>query len=144
MSPSVAGIVPLGIGNACDVPLSGLSAVPRVGAAIMNWFKPLNLVRIRQQTVDFKTVEVEVPVSTFGVIQPFSEKQLEILPEGQRAWRWSMVHSTPDLVLEPGEIIAFGQQKHRVMGQNDYTDEGFVQYRVVNDYDIRAGGRVST
>lgn len=131
----------LGIGNARDLPIDDVPSTPSVASTLLGWFKRLELIQIVKTVVDYKTVEVEKPLVTSGIIQPFTEEDLSILPEGERSWRWHMIHATPDLALATDDVVEFGGEKSRVMGKLDYSDQGFVQYRVVNDYDRNGGGR---
>lgn len=125
----------LGIVDASSQLVDNVSTIPTVVTAMLGWFKRLELVKVVKRTVNFEIVEVEEPLVTSGIIQPFSEEDLKILPEGERSWRWHMIHATPDLVLLTDDVVTFAGEKNRVMGKLDYSENGFVQYRVVNDYD---------
>jgi hypothetical protein len=114
-----------------------VAPMPTMRSTIMGWFRPITLVVIRKQTVDFETKETEVALETRGTVQPFSATQLAIKPEGERAWKWKMIHATPDLVLSAGEVINYRGTKLRIMRQFPYDENGFVQYEAIEDYGNR-------
>ena len=117
---------------------AAVAPMPTMRSTIMGWFRPLNLTRVIKQTVDFETKEVEIPLPAQGTWQPLSHAQLVIKPEGERAWQWFEIHSTPDLRLEPDDVIFRDGAPYRVMAQGSYDDNGFISYHVVNDYQARA------
>jgi hypothetical protein len=129
----IAAIVNASVRN---VP-QAVAPMPTMRSTIMGWFRPLNLTRVIKQTVDFETKEVEIPLPALGTWQPLSHAQLVIKPEGERAWQWFEIHSTPDLKLEPDDIIFRDITPYRVMAQGSYDDNGFISYHVVNDYQAR-------
>lgn len=127
----------LGIINGRDKPLIFASTVPQAGPSMRAWFQKLALVLVRKQIVDFEEKEVREPFTTNGVIQPLSTRELEMKPEGQRAWEWQMLHCENGLTLIPDEIVEYHGTKYRVMGQKSYSAYGYLYYELVNDYGRR-------
>lgn len=107
---------------------------PTARSTLQGWFRPIVLIRIKKQTVDFQTVEVEKPLRAFGVVQPLSATALAIKPEGQRAWKWWSISATPDLELIVDEKITYRGTKLRIMRQLPFEANDVVQYEAVEDY----------
>lgn len=125
----------LGIVNGGGIrEVGALSAVPNAGPSMRAWFQRITLVKVRKQIIDFEEKEVREPFTTSGVIQPLSTRELEMKPEGQRAWEWQMLHCETGLTLIPDEIVEYNGVKYRVMGQKGYAAYGYLYYELVNDY----------
>lgn len=121
--------------DAKNRPLSAnTGTLPDVSGAMLNWFQRLTFTRIVKTVVNFKVVETATNYSFQGVRQPFTPRQLEVLPEGQRKWRWETIHAQPSLVLDPDEIIYFSGTKYRVWNSVNYAEYGYVEYVIVEDY----------
>lgn len=112
------------------------SNLPQVTAAITGWFKPMTFGVTVKTNVDFLTVDEITDVSCQGVWQPFTDQQLAIKPEGERSWKWFMIHSDPSLVLTTDDQIQYQGVNYDVMGKKDYKEYGYVQYEVVNKYEV--------
>ena len=110
------------------------SVLPSLRSTIAGWFQPLILSRVTKTIVDREVKEVARVQQCFGVIQPFSPRQLTIKPEGQRSWIWKMLHTTPDVNLNPDEEFTIRGTRYRVMSQNGYDEYGYIQYELVQDY----------
>lgn len=108
--------------------------LPNMESTLLDWFQKLTFTQVEKNTIDFKLVEVETSYDFMGVRQPFTVQQLMMKPEGQRKWKWEMIHALPDLVLEPDEIITFLDQNYRVDQKLDYKEYGYVEYHIVQDY----------
>lgn len=125
------------IRNAKDVLLSSNSGtLPNMESTLLNYFQKLTFTTITKTTVNFEVVETETSVSFMGVRQPFSPQMLLMKPEGERSWKWEMIHSTPDLVLVVDDRITFGSVKYRVMQRLDYTEYGYLEYHIIADYSV--------
>lgn len=121
--------------NACDTLLSqNPGSLPNVQGAMANWFQPLKFAKIIKEVVNFQVVETQVITNFMGVRQPMKPKDLEIMPEGQRAWSWEMIHAYPDLVLAVDDIIYFNGVPYRVMNKHDWTEYGYLRYDIKQDY----------
>lgn len=109
--------------------------LPDLSGALLNWFQKLQFNIVNKTTVNFQVVETLTPVETQGVRQPLSAQKLMIKPEGQRRWKWEMIHALPNTPLEPDMIIKFKDQNYRVMDKWDWTEYGYIEYHIVQDYD---------
>lgn len=116
----------------------GLGPTPNMRSTLAGWVRELSLSRVVKTAVDFEIVEREVAIPGAGVWQPLSNARLAIKPEGQRSWRWFMIHATTDLKLNTDDVFTRAGTKYRVMANGEWDDNGFRLYEVVNDYDSRA------
>jgi hypothetical protein len=123
------------ISNAASKPLFDKSGdVPDVSGALTSYYQPMVFGKVTKVTNGFQVQEKIQPLNFQGVIQPFSERQLLILPEGQRSWTWYMLHADPSLKLDTDEVVIYQGKQTRIMGRTDYSLYGYVQYKLVQDY----------
>jgi hypothetical protein len=121
--------------NGKDTPLNQRAGtVPDVSGALTDWFQPMTFIRVTKSTVGFQLVETPSPYSFQGVIQPFSTQRLLMKPEGQRAWKWFLLHAEPGCTLKPDEVVTYLGASTRIMGRKDFTLYGYVEYELVQDY----------
>lgn len=124
------------IANGSNTPLNvQTGTIPNVGGAMRDWFQPMTFGTVTKETVGFQVVETEVEVSFQGVIQPFTERQLQIKPEGQRAWTWLWLHADPVLTLQVDDVVSYLGVQTRVMARKDYGIYGYVEYQLVQDWE---------
>lgn len=123
------------ISNACDRLLTdNPGTLPNMQGAMLNYFQKLTFTMIKKSVVDFNLVEAKVSSSFMGVRQPLNAQQLSMKPEGQRSWKWEMIHCFPDLILSTDDIIYFDHLPYRVMNKWDFKEYGYVLYEIVQDY----------
>lgn len=123
------------IQNGRNTPLNANSGtVPNVGDALLDWFQPMIFGVVTKTVQNFQAVETQVQVNFQGVIQPLTERQLMLKPEGQRAWSWFWVHADPSLILETDSDIVYLGKQYRVMSNKDYSLYGYIEYHLVQDY----------
>ena len=89
---------------------------------------------ITKTITDYNLTETATTISTKGVRQPFSAQQLSIKPEGQRAWKWEILHCLPNVKLNPDDIVVFNGVRYRVMEKLDYSEYGYLEYHIIQDY----------
>lgn len=124
--------------NGKDIPLGlSASALPDVSGSVDMFLQPVTIGVVSKQQVDGYTQEIINYVKTRAVRQPFSPRMLEVKPEGERSWRWETVHALPDLILNPDDIILWGDHRYRVMQKSDFAEYGYVLYEIIEDYDNR-------
>lgn len=112
--------------------------LPDVRGGILNYFKPMLLIRVEKRTVNMELVEVQTEYNTSGMIQP-KGRPLQMKPEGQRRWDGQVLYTLPVVVLEPDEIVTVvklraGNTSYRVMGKRDWSESGYVEYDLLEDY----------
>jgi hypothetical protein len=123
------------IGNGKNTPLNANSGtVPNVGDALLNWFQPLTFGVVTTTVQNFRSVQTQVQVQCKGVWQPFTDKQLMLKPEGERARSWWWLHADPSLTLEPDSVVTYLGVQYRVMSQKDYRLYGYVEYQLVQGW----------
>lgn len=111
------------------------SGVPNMSGTLSGWFQPLTINVITKVIENFEVHETTTDVTFRGVWQPFSPKQLEMKPEGQRSWSWYMVHTQTDLKLKNDDVIKYRGHQYRVMANNNYNEYGFYEYHIIRDYE---------
>lgn len=125
----------MSIFNAADVPLSELNTnLPNMSTTLSGWFQNIIVGLLTKTTVSNRTVETTVDYDTRGVVQPFTPEQLEIKSEGERSWKWFMLHCQPSLVLQTDDIVTIRNVRYRVMGKLGFDAYGYIQYELVDDY----------
>ena len=128
-------VAPLGIIPANRLSVTeAASQLPSVSEAVEAYFRPITLVFVQKSVVDFEVAEARRELTCMGSIQPFGPRELKIKPEGQRAWNWQKLHTTPDVRLKNDEEFTVGSTRYRVMSQRDYSAYGMVMYELVQDY----------
>jgi hypothetical protein len=123
------------IANAGDKPLFNKSGTtPDVSGAMQDYFQDMVFEPLVKTVTGFQVVEVPNPINFRGVIQPLTERQLLLKPEGQRAWTWFTLHSDPVLTLQVDDVVLWNGKQTRIMGRKDYMLYGFVEYSMVQDW----------
>lgn len=122
--------------NAANVPLNIIpnGTVPDVSGALQDRFQPMVFEVVTKTTVGFQVVETATTVSFFGNIQPFTERQLLLRPQGERAWSWYWVQALPGLNLKTDSVINFQGTQYRIMAKRNQIQFGFVEYQMIEDY----------
>lgn len=112
--------------------------LPSMRRTITGWFRPLVLGRIIETIKDLQVVQKVTQVKTYGTIQPFSAQQLKLKPEGERSWKWWMLHVLPETQIKLGEYFWYQGSKYRTMSDRNYSEYGYVEYELVQDYNDSA------
>lgn len=110
------------------------ATLPTMFDTVLDYLQPMVFENVLKSQVGFQTQETAVETNFQGVWQPFTAQQLRMKPEGQRAWKWFQLHAHPQLILNPDDIVKFQNQNYRVMTKQDYSQYGFVEYHLTNDY----------
>lgn len=123
------------IANGANSPLFAKNgSVPDVSGAMQDYYQQITFEPIVKTVVGFQNVETTTPISFRGTWQPFTERQLLMKPEGQRAWTWFWMHSDPVLTLQVDDIGVWNGKPTRVMARKDYGLYGYVEYHLVQDW----------
>ncbi len=123
------------IQNGADTPLNvKTGTIPDVSGGMFDWFQPMTFTQIVKSTVDFQLVETATDITFRGVIQPLSNRDLRLKPEGQRAWTWLQLHAQTVLNLEVDDVVKYLGVQTRVMARKDYTLYGYFVYELVQDF----------
>ncbi len=121
--------------NAKDLPLKKVGFLPDVGDVLMDWFQELTFTKITKTVVNYENVEAETEYTMHGVRQPLNAQQLEMKPEGQRRWRWEMIHALPTVELFNDDVVVFDGVRYRVKDKWNWKEYGFIEYHIVEDYE---------
>lgn len=106
-----------------------------MSAAFAGWTSRITLNARRQGVRDGLVCYIPHKVNFQGVIQPLSEKTIQLKPEGQRAWEWLQIHCTSGkLNLDVNDIIEYNGKNFKIMAQNDYSLNGYIEYHAVQDF----------
>lgn len=120
--------------NAKDLSIQ-TSGVPNMADALSNWFSQLKIGKVVKTVVDFQLSESVSYYDVLAVLQPFTTRQLQVKPEGQRAWQWFTLHiKSPDLEFCLDEIALIKNRKYRIMQKFEWEDYGYIEYQLVEDY----------
>lgn len=123
------------INNAANQPLfAKAGTVPDVSGAMQDYYQPIVFEPVAKQVTGFQVVETPNPINFRGLIQPFTDRQLYLKPEGQRAWSWFWLHSDPVLTLQVDDVVIWKGKQTRVMSRKDNFLYGYVEYHLVQDW----------
>lgn len=123
------------IPNGKNVPINvRTGTVPDVSGALKDWFQLMTFEPVGKIVQGFQVVETGTPIKFWGVIQPLTERQLVLKPEGQRAWTWFLLHADPVLTLQVDDVVLYLGKQTRVMSRKDYANYGYVEYHIVQDW----------
>lgn len=123
------------IANAKNTPLNiRAGTIPDVSSSLKDWFQPMTFQTVSKTVEGFQVNENGTEIRFWGVIQPFTERQLQFVPEGQRAWTWLWLHAEPALILQVDEVVLYRGVQTRVVSRRDYDIYGYVVYTLVQDW----------
>ena len=80
------------ISSACNVKLKNMGSLPRVDSAMNSWGVPLTVNLVSRLLTEFTSIETLTPITTIGILQSYSERELMIRPESERQFQWWMFH----------------------------------------------------
>ena len=109
--------------------------LPNMSNTITSWFLDITFYTVERTMQGAEWVEsVGEVLKTKGVVQPPSDEQLKILPEGTRSWPWLWVHCLPELQLETDQFIYYDDVKYKVMAKKDWGKYGYIEYQLLEAY----------
>lgn len=111
--------------------------LPNMSETIKSWFLNLTfeIVERVQVGADFKIDwETKQGISVRGVVQPPSDKDLKILPEGSWAWEWLMLHCLPDTQIDVNQFVRYDGTVYKVMKKKDWSKYGYVRYYLLEAF----------
>jgi hypothetical protein len=127
----------MSMSNASSKPLFYKNGtLPDVSGAIQDYFQPMVFNLLTKSVSGFQALEKSTtqPLNFRGLIQPYTERRLMLLPEGQRAWSWYELHADPSLTLQVDDVVIWMGKQTRVMSRTDYALYGYVSYHLIQDY----------
>lgn len=117
------------------MPRATSSGMPQISAAFAGWTTTIKLIRQTESVVNGLVQVVQTPMTFKGTLQPLSARAIELKPEGQRSWTWLQLHClATSSILIPGDRVQWNNEIYKVMEQNDYSLNGYVEYHLARDY----------
>ncbi len=123
------------IANACNRPLfEKAGSIPDVSGAMQDYFQPMTFEPVLKSVTAFQDVERGDPINFQGNLQPFTDRQLYLKPEGQRAWTWFLLFADPVLTLQVDDVVIWSGKQTRVMSRKDFSLYGYIEYHLCQDW----------
>lgn len=102
--------------------------------ALNGWEEKIVLLKL-STTIDSDglATTIATPFSFMGTIQPLKPTKLEVSSSGQRKFEWWQVHTRFKIhdVVTPSERVRFAGKDYKVMLQNDYNRNGYLEYHLI-------------
>lgn len=112
------------------------SGMPNVLEALDGWMMDFIVDLSKQEEIDGDYVYRSKLKKMQGVMQPLKMEEINLKPEGQRAWEWYQLHVQANQVRIPvGKIVTFKNKKYKIMAMKDYSLNGYYEYHLVRDYE---------
>ena len=112
------------------------SGMPNVLEVLDGWMMDFIVDLSRQEEIDGDYVYRSKFKKMQGVMQPLKMEEINLKPEGQRAWEWYQLHVQANQVRIPvGKIVTFKNKKYKIMAMKDYSLNGYFEYHIVRDYE---------
>lgn len=111
--------------------------LPNMSETIKSWFLNLTFEIVEHSLagadfkVDWTTKQL---INVRGVVQPPSDRDLKILPEGSWAWEWLMLHCLPDTQIEVNQFVRYDGTVYKVMKKKDWSKYGYVRYYLLEAF----------
>lgn len=121
--------------NGKNIPLNQIGgSVPDVSGALQSYYQKMVFTLITKSVLNFQVVETPSNINIHGTIQPFSARQLQLKPEGQRAWTWYTLHATAATTLKVDDVVIYLGTQYRIMAQTNFSLYGYMLYEMIEDY----------
>ena len=118
-------------GNSKSLPFGNL---PNMGDALENWYQTMTVSIVTKSLTNYQVVESLNTFSIQAVRQPMSSRDLQIKPEGQRAWNWETLHVKGDDVFNVDDIVLFNNKEHRIMQKWNWSEYNYNEYHMVEAF----------
>lgn len=115
--------------------ISNYNNLPQMSETIKSWFLPMSFATVSYTKRGVDWIETLTTVDTEGVKQELRGKDLEIYPEGERAWNWIEIHCLPNLDLNVNEYVYYDNVKYKVRKTKKYKEYGFCIYHLQEAYE---------
>ena len=127
----------LGVPSASQMSVSQVScAQPNMRDTITGWSEKLVFVLLYKKIVNRENVDERREFTCMGVVQPFSSQGLKIKPEGQRSWKWWMLHVSAAIDLPDGAEFILREIRYKIMSRKPYSRNGYFEYELVESFSI--------
>lgn len=108
--------------------------MPQMEDVLNGWEEKITLIRLSTTVNDDGiAVTTQIPLVFMGVIQPLKPTELQVSSSGQRKFEWWQVHTKFKLhdVVNPSERVRFKDRDYKVMLQNNYNRNGYIEYHLI-------------
>jgi hypothetical protein len=128
------------IQNAANIPLTyQQGTVPNMIEALTDWFQKMSFTQLVKTVTGYEVIETPTITEFWGVIMPFSPRELKLLPEGQRAWSYYNLYTQFCLTLQVDDVIQvlgynFAPIQCRVMARENYSQYSYFRYTLLQDW----------
>lgn len=109
--------------------------LPNVSDVIVDWFLNITFQYITHtQSGARYTEQTTQTINTQGVVQPPSNEDLKIYPEGTWSWRWLTIHTLPTVQLDTNNYIVYDNVKYKIMSKKDWSKYGYIKYTILEAF----------
>ena len=110
-------------------------SIPKIQVALNGWESEIVLNKITTTIVDYEPVKTPQTITFNGVVQPLTAEALKLKPLDSRSWEWLMIHTRTQAEIETNDLIEYKGKKYKVMAKNDYSENGYYEYHLVEKYE---------
>ena len=108
--------------------------MPQMQDALNGWEEKIVLLKLTTTINDSGiAATTSIPFSFMGTIQPLKPTELQVSSSGQRKFEWWQIHTRFKIhdVVSPSERVSFKGKDYKVMLQNDYNRNGYIEYHLI-------------
>lgn len=110
--------------------------LPNLTNALRGWEVPIIADYIKQEEINGDIVNISEQKRIRGVLQPLKAQEVNLKPEGQRAWSWYELHISPEFKeLQVEQYVHINGNKYKIMAVKNYDMYGYLEYHCVRGYD---------
>lgn len=110
--------------------------LPNVSDTLTGWEVDIYAVFVKQSMVDSEIINQDIIKKISGTLQPLKAEEVDLKPEGQRAWQWYDIHvKSVYPILRVEQKIKVNNIDYKIMAVKDYSLYGYVEYHVVRNYE---------
>jgi hypothetical protein len=95
--------------------------------------QPVNVMTVTQQMINGYYKPISQTIATQASIQPLPQ-ELALKMEGERNWRWSLIHILPNVDLQNNDLITLFGIQYKVMKKEAWFQYGYLAYYVVEGF----------
>ena len=108
--------------------------LPNLRSVLNGYFQKMILIKSSNEIVNFRTVKSTKFITFMGVIQPFSDEQLKIEAEGQRDWKWYMLHVDPKEDIDLNDRIKYLSTTYKIMQRRAVNQYGYLEFKLIEEF----------
>ncbi len=112
---------------------NNVGGLPDVSAAVEYLLQPVSVDIVIQQMINGYYQPIARRIDTQASVQPMPQ-ELAIKMEGERNWRWSLIHILPNVDLQNNDFITLFGIKYKVMKRENWFQYGYILYSVVEGF----------